>query len=143
MSSAVPDFSELAGDELKLVPIELPSVLQAHRGHLTGEEELADSAEQLQLVQQALAAACEYGQLLWRELDGQRRYLLGSLPPAPPVAATGPAAGGAHPTGPADEAGWARWMAAYAGATSALAGPNGDSGYGRSEAEREAQARRH
>ena len=69
-----------------------------------------------------------------------RSYLLGSLPPDPRT--PGLHRTGAAPTGPDDEPGWQNWMAAYAEAHSVLAGPQGDSGFGVSEAEREAQTRR-
>lgn len=122
-------------------PIPLPSVLESDRGHLQGNENAADSAEeQLQQVRAALDVACRYGQELWHGVDALRAYLLHSLPPDPRT--PGRHLTSASPTGPDDEAGWQNWMAAYAQAHSVLAGPQGDSGFGVSEAEREAQLRR-
>ncbi|UQX87056.1 hypothetical protein M6D93_12145 [Jatrophihabitans telluris] len=126
---------------MNLVPLEVPAVLQAHRGHLTGKVELADPAGKIELLQKALDQACDYGQQLWHQLDAQRRYLLGCLPPAPPLDTPHPIASGASPTGPGDETGWEHWMTAYAETTSTLAGPRGDSGYGRTEAEHEMRTR--
>lgn len=127
---------------MTIVPIDLPAVLQAHREHLRGKEELADPANEIELLQQALSQACEYGQTLWQQLDSQRHYLLGCLPPARGSEDEQSEHVGAAPSGPDDEQGWRRWMDAYAEATSILAGPHGDSGYGRTEAETQAQARR-
>jgi hypothetical protein len=122
-------------------PIPIPGVLDPERGHLLGDLNAADDPEQqLQDVRQALANACNYGRDLWRGVDALRSYLLNSLP-------SDPRRPGLHrtcaaPTGPDDEQGWQSWMAAYAEAHSVLAGPQGDSGFGVSEAEREAQTRR-
>jgi len=122
-------------------PIPLPSVLDPDRGHLLGSENAAaDPEAQLKQLKQALDDSCRYGQQLWQALDGQRGYLLHSLPPDPRT--PGLHRTTAAPTGPDDEDGWQSWMAAYADAHSALAGPQGDSGFGISEAQREAQNRR-
>lgn len=123
---------------METIPIDLPAVLQAHRGHLIGKEETAgDARAQLEVLQKALTEACEYGQALWHQLDAQRRYLLSSLPSADRTGTTG-----AAPTGPDDAVGWQNWQDAFAATTSILAGPHGDSGYGRDRAAVEAQARR-
>ncbi|MFL6162509.1 MAG: hypothetical protein ACJ74U_09780 [Jatrophihabitantaceae bacterium] len=122
-------------------PIPMPGVLEPDGGHLRGSLNAAEDPEQqLSQLRQALADACGYGRELWRAVDALRGYLLHSLP-------ADPRAPGLHrtataPTGPDDEQGWQDWMAAYAEAHSVLAGPRGDSGFGVSEAQREAQARR-
>ena len=122
-------------------PIPLPSVLEPDRGHLLGGLNADEDAEQkLADLHQALTEACDYGRAVWLGLDSMRSYLLHSLPPEP----YGP---GLHrtcasPAGPDDEDGWQSWMSAYAEAHSVLAGPQGDSGFGVSEARREAQNRR-
>lgn len=122
-------------------PIPIPAVLEADSGHLQGTLNAEEDAEQrLADVQQALASACDYGRMLWLGLDSIRGYLLRSLPPDPHT--PGLHGVSASPTGPDDEAGWQSWMAAYAEAHSVLAGPNGDAGFGVSEAKREAQVRR-
>jgi hypothetical protein len=122
-------------------PIPIPGILDPEGGHLLGELNAADKPEQqLADVRQALAEACSYGRALWHGVDVLRGYLLDSLPSDPRT--PGMHRTGAAPTGPDDEQGWQNWMAAYAGAHSVLAGPQGDSGFGVSEAEREAQTRR-
>jgi len=122
-------------------PIPIPGVLDPERGHLLGNLNAAgDEKQQLKDMRQALADACGYGRELWRGVDALRSYLLTSLPPDPRT--PGLHRTGAAPTGPDDEQGWQSWMAAYAEAHSVLAGPQGDSGFGVSEAEREAQLRR-
>jgi hypothetical protein len=123
------------------IPIPLPGVLEPERGHLLGNlNAAADTEQKLSEVQQALAEACGYGRDLWRGVDALRSYLLHSLPPDPRT--PGLHRTGASPAGPDDEEGWQSWQVAYAGAHSVLAGPQGDSGFGVSEAEREAQVRR-
>jgi hypothetical protein len=92
------------------------------------------------LLQSALDDSCAYAEQLWNNLDALRRYLLDSLPPEPGRHGRSPA--GAAPTGPDDEQGWQKWMTAFAGATSVLCGPHGDSGFGRQRAEELARARR-
>jgi hypothetical protein len=122
-------------------PIPIPGILDPAGGHLLGELNAADNPEQqLDDVRQALADACSYGRALWHGVDALRSYLLDSLPSDPRT--PGLHRTGAAPTGPDDEQGWQNWMAAYAEAHSVLAGPQGDSGFGVSEAEREAQTRR-
>jgi hypothetical protein len=122
-------------------PIPIPGILDPERGHLLGDLNAAgDPEQQHNDLRQALADACSYGRDLWRGVDALRSYLLTSLP-------SDPRTPGLHrtcaaPTGPDDEQGWQNWMAAYAEAHSVLAGPQGDSGFGVSEAEREAQTRR-
>lgn len=122
-------------------PIPIPGVLDPERAHLLGDLNAAEDAEQkVADLQQALADTCGYGRDLWQGVDALRSYLLNSLPPDP--RSPGLHRTGAAPTGPDDEVGWRNWMAAYAEAHAVLAGPNGDSGFGVSEASREAQARR-
>ncbi len=122
------------------IPIPMPAVLDAQRPHLTGSEQIADAESQVSMLREALEQACDYGQALWRQLDAVRNYLLLSLP-------SDPRTPGAHrvtaaPAGPDDDEGWQRWMTAFAETTGALAGPQGDSGFGTSEARREADQRR-
>jgi hypothetical protein len=122
-------------------PIPIPAVLDPDRAHLQGELNAEEDAEhRLADVRQALTSACAYGRQLWLGLDSLRGYLLRSLPPDPHTPGMHRIC--ASPTGPDDEDGWQNWMAAYAEAHSVLAGPNGDSGFGVSEAAREAQERR-
>jgi hypothetical protein len=121
-------------------PLSQPEVLDPDRLSIDDAGEPADLAARTEALQRALADTCAYGQRLWGDLDAVRRYLLDSLPSDPRN--PGVTRSGASPTGPDDDAGWHRWMAAYAEVTSALAGPHGDSGFGRSEALREAELRR-
>ena len=94
-----------------------------------------------QLLDEALHATCAYAQQLWNDLDAMRAYLLDSLPPDPRAPGPHPTAS-ASPNGPDDDTGWDNWIKAYAAVTSVLCGPGGDSGYGLSEARREAKLRR-
>jgi len=121
-------------------PFPLPQVLQPERPHLVGSQQTADRDGRISLLQEALDSACQYGKTLWQQVESLRAYLLASLPPDPRV--PGPHQSAASPTGPDDEQGWQRWMAAYAAATSALAGPQGDSGFGARQARQEADLRR-
>lgn len=124
-----------------LTPIPRPDVLDPSRVSLAGKRDRASgSADEVTILQGALDDACSYGHALWDEVDALRRYLSDSLPPASRT--PGVHAVGASPTGPDDSEGWQKWTAAFASATSALAGPHGDSGFGRSEAEQAAQKRR-
>lgn len=93
-----------------------------------------------ELLDEALHATCSYAQQLWHDLNAMRAYLLDSLPPDPRAPGPHPTAS-ASPTGPDDDTGWNNWITTYAAATSVLCGPNGDSGYGLSEARREAHLR--
>lgn len=94
-----------------------------------------------ELLDKALHETCAYAGQLWENLDAARQYLLESLPPDPqtPGPSTMPFA---SPAGPDDDAGWERWIAAYASVTSVLCGPHGDSGFGLREALGTAQQRR-
>lgn len=123
-------------------PIAIPelAMLDIEALNLPPEGQDSYSAEQYAHIAGALRRTTAYARMLWADLDAMRRYLLQSLPPDPRL--PGPVALGASPTGPDDEQGWARWCAAYAEVTSVLAGPRGDSGFGESEARREAQTRR-
>ena len=124
-------------------PIPRPDVfdpeqaMSDEREDMTVNEHRARAAEAMN----ALKEVREYGVMLWEHLDLARRYLYESLPSDPRSPGTSPHLS-ASPTGPDDENGWARWMAAYSQVTSALAGPHGDSGFGLSEAKLEAQRRR-
>ncbi|MEO8750786.1 MAG: hypothetical protein ABI384_10330 [Allobranchiibius sp.] len=111
-------------------------ILVNDRGDWTATHE--SRGEQLDA---ALRETCAYAQQLWRDLDAVRQYLRGILPHTPPEPGPHPVES-ASPTGPDDDAGWESWIAAYAAVTSALAGPQGDSGYGLQEARREARTRR-
>jgi hypothetical protein len=84
-----------------------------------------------QETEQTLRRTAEYAQQLWRQLHLAREYLLSTT-----------VAGRATPAGPQDEPGWRDWQAIYAGITSTLAGPRGDSGFAVSEAEMESRWRR-
>jgi hypothetical protein len=124
-------------------PIPRPDVFDPERAMsderegMTVDEHRARAAEAID----ALKDLREYGVILWEHLDLARHYLYDSLPSDPRQPGTTPRLS-ASPTGPDDEDGWSRWMAAYAEVTSALAGPHGDSGFGASEAKLEAQRRR-
>jgi hypothetical protein len=126
--------------------IPMPNVLDPDRMVSNSRDDMSvhDKAGLSEDLEEALHQSCQYGQQLWRDLDAVRGYLLDSLPPVPgEISGTGRLdATSAAPTGPEDEEGWQNWIAAYAAVTSALAGPHGDSGYGISEARREAQQRR-
>lgn len=126
--------------------IPMPNVLDPDRMVSTSRDDMSvhDKAGLSEDLEQALHQSCTYGQQLWHDLDAVRGYLLDSLPPVPGgISGTGrPGAASAAPTDPDDDEGWQNWIAAYAAVTSALAGPHGDSGYGMSEARREAQQRR-
>ncbi len=125
----------------ELVPIPRPDVLDPSRVSLAGKRDRASgAADDVKILEGALKDAYAYGQALWEEVDALRGYLSDSLPPE--SRAPGIHAVGASPTGPDDDDGWHKWAAAFASATSALAGPHGDSGFGRSEAEQAAQKRR-
>jgi hypothetical protein len=118
----------------------LPSVLESERPQLRGEEELTDAEGRAELLQQALDEACAYGRALWHDVGMLRNYLLASLPSDP--RAPGPHRTATSPTGPDDADGWQAWIDAYAEASSVLAGPRGDSGFGRGVAQHEAELRR-
>ena len=121
-------------------PMPLPEVLDPNRPSLRAWLELADVAERVRLLAEALEKVSAYGQVLWRDVDALRHYLLESAPSDPHL--PGPHRIGASPTGPDDEEGWINWIAAYAEATSVLAGPHGNSGFGLHEARHEEQIRR-
>jgi hypothetical protein len=123
--------------------IPMPGVLDPDRVRPNDDAELSDAErrDRAQRLERALQDSCAYGQLMWRQLQSVRAYLLSSLPPDPhgqPLAVRR----GAAPESPGDEAGWAAWMSAYTEVTSRLAGPRGDSGFAASEAQRVAQERR-
>lgn len=122
----------------------MPSVLDPHRMVSNSRDDMSVHAKAglSEDLEEALQQSCDYGQQLWRDLDAVRGFLLDSLPPVPGEVSGRQGATSAAPTGPEDEEGWQNWMAAFAAVTSALAGPHGDSGYGMSEARREAQLRR-
>lgn len=124
--------------------IPMPSVLDPDRMVSNSRDDMSvhEKAGLSEDLEEALRQSCEYGQQLWRDLDAVRGYLLDSLPAIPGEGSGRQGAVSAAPAGPDDEEGWQNWMAAFAAVTSALAGPHGDSGYGMSEARREAQQRR-
>jgi hypothetical protein len=106
-----------------------------------GTEFTADERPRAELLDIALHESCGYAEILWDHLNAVRRYLLDSLPPDP--RAPGPhRTAAASPTGPDDEQGWANWVNTFAAVSSALCGPQGDSGFGISRAREEAQLRR-
>lgn len=122
------------------IPVPIPSVLDASGPHLAGAAEQADAEKQLAVVREAMEAACDYGRQLWRDVDALRSYLLRSLPSDP--SAPGPHTGATSPRGPDDDTGWQDWVGAYGEASSVLAGPDGDSGFGLKQAQHEAEVRR-
>lgn len=111
-------------------------ILVNDRGDFT-----ADHQARSALLDHALRESCAYAQQLWNELNAMRQYLLTSLPPHPQP--PGPRhSAAAAPSGPEDENGWQNWIDAFAGVTSVLCGPHGDSGFGLSRAHEEARLRR-
>ncbi len=123
--------------------IPMPQVLDPDRVPGDKREQMTvdfhrNRAENLQI---ALSESCAYAQQLWRDLDAARAYLVASLPAESPTGEESEAMTCAAPRGAGDTEGWAKWADAYAAITSVLAGPHGDSGFGRSEAVREAQLR--
>jgi hypothetical protein len=123
-------------------PIPTPQVLDPDRPLFNDRGDFTANHEtRAKLLDDALHHTCAYAQQLWHDLDAMRGYLLDSLPPDPH--ATDPhTITSASPTGPDDDTGWENWITAYATVTSVLCGPHGDSGYGLSEARREATLRR-
>jgi hypothetical protein len=89
-------------------------------------------------VVEALRRACEYGQMLWHELDQTRRYLLDEV-------ARGGRNGPVVSSEPLlkSEQDWQIWADRYAAAFDALCGPHGDESLGRQEARHEAQQHNH
>lgn len=124
-------------------PIPRPDVFDPDRAMSDEREDMTINEHRARAAEaiEALKDVREYGVMLWEHLDLARRYLYESLPSDPRSPGTAPRLSAA-PTGPHDEQGWSRWMAAYSQVTSALAGPHGDSGFGLSEAKSEAQRRR-
>lgn len=120
--------------------IPLPAVIDPDRIYLEAQEKSARQQDKAEIYKEALDSACDYGQKLWHELDVVRGYLLTSLPTDPRL--PGPHRLTASPTGPDDEPGWRAWIDTYARATSVLAGPKGDAGYGYGEGRQQAQLRR-
>jgi hypothetical protein len=124
------------------LPIPKPEVLNPDRPLFNDEDNFTANHEARDvLLERALRESCAYAQQLWANLDAQRSYLLGCLPPDPHTA-NSLAVVGASPTGPGDEQGWQNWIDAFAAVTSVLCGPHGDSGFGLSRARQEAQLRR-
>jgi hypothetical protein len=121
--------------------IPMPEVLDPDRPRLVAEENEGDPSARAETIDAAFHKATDYGQQLWRTLAEVRQYLLDSLP-SDRRHPGGQDRLGAAPTGPDDDAGWDQWVSTYAMATSALAGPHGDSGYGLRLAEEEAANRR-
>jgi hypothetical protein len=120
--------------------IPLPAVIDPDRIYLEAQEKSARQQDKAEIYKEALDSACDYAQKLWHELDVVRGYLLTSLPTDPRL--PGPHRLTASPTGPDDEPGWQAWIDTYARATSVLAGPKGDAGYGYGEGRQQAQLRR-
>jgi hypothetical protein len=100
-----------------------------------------DRKARADLLDAALHETCEYAQKLWHDLNAVRQYLLDSLPPDPRLPGMDLTAS-ASPTGPDDDEGWEKWLDVYAEVSSVLCGPHGDSGFGRTEAQHEADIRR-
>ncbi len=120
-------------------PIPIPHVLDAD--HYLDDNRNAGGEGRVERLESALAETCAYGRQLWTSLDATRAYLMASLPPDPRRPGPHPNLG-ASPTGPGDDEGWAAWVDAYSAVTSALCGPQGDSGFGAGEAREAAEARR-
>jgi hypothetical protein len=122
-------------------PITMPGLLSSDQPRFAAGEHEATPDEKLRDCAKQLEQVRHYGRALWQQLDTVRHYLVASLPPDPhlPNAAI---RAGAAPTGPDDDSGWNEWISAYASTISALAGPQGDSGYGLQTAQHEAQNRR-
>lgn len=119
-----------------------PEVLDPDRPLRHGAAQLTgDDRPETELLTNALHESCEYAQQLWDDLDAIRQYLLDSLPPDPRAPGEH-ATASASPTGPDDEQGWQNWINAFAEVASVLCGPHGDSGFGLSRAQQEAQIRR-
>jgi len=75
-----------------------------------------------------------YAQQLWAALDDSARYLREQVARG----GSGPLLANKGPLLSTDEQ-WQRWCATYAGVLGVLAGPAGDQGYGRQEAQLEYQ----
>lgn len=94
-------------------PIPTPQILDPDRqlandrGSLSTAEDHEARAE---LLDKALHETCAYAQQLWHQLDADRQYLMGSLPPDPRSPGPHPRAS-ASPTGPDDQQGWDNWIA--------------------------------
>lgn len=125
---------------LQPIPVPLPNILDASRPDLAGVAKQGDPDKQIAALREALEHACDYGRRLWQDVAALRGYLLRSLPSDP--RAPGPHTAAASPRGPDDDKGWEDWVAAYSEASSVLAGPDGDSGFGLKEARQEADVRR-
>ncbi len=126
-------------DPAPLEPIPKPELLDPDRPltNLRSPEAGRDDRPEPELIADALHESCAYANQLWNHLDAVRRYLLDSLPPDP-----GTAIKGAAPTAPEHEKGWQTWIDTFSAVTSVLCGPHGDSGFGLSRANHEAQLRR-
>jgi hypothetical protein len=124
-------------------PARKPEVIDPDRIKSDDREEMTSDEHRSRAneLNEALHASCDYANALWEHLDAVRHYLVESLPSDPRAPGPYPRASAA-PTGPDDEAGWERWVATYAAATSILAGPHGDSGFGLNEAKHAAKSRR-
>lgn len=124
-------------------PIPVPHVLDPDRILRHDEENVTaeDHRSRAMLLEKALHETSEYGQQLWHNLEALRHYLVESLPADPRSPGPHPFLC-ASPTGPDDDAGWERWVAAYASVNSVLCGPQGDSGQGLKDARHAASERR-
>jgi hypothetical protein len=124
-------------------PMPKPDLLDPDRTKSNERTNLTadDHPTRAEQFDQALHESCEYATELWQHLEATRKYLLDSLPSDPRAPGTNPHSC-ASPTGPTDEVGWQRWIETYATATSILAGPHGDSGFGLGEAREAARLRR-
>jgi hypothetical protein len=127
-------------DAVETIP--MPEVLDPDRMHPSDADPASrDDEDRAATLTGELRRTCEYARSLWDQLQNVREYLVASLPDGPdPDGAR--ARTSATPTGTADDEGWQRWTATYAAVTAALAGPQGDSGYGAQEAQLIAQHRR-
>ncbi len=120
----------VAGYPVDVVDFRVPDVLDPHYVDVNARRV---PAEDLVLtphatIERRFQQACEYGQVLWRELAETRRYLRDQ------IAGNGDGEADASPALLGDDQSWREWAVRYADVCSALAGTSGDSGFGRSEA---------
>lgn len=116
-----------------------PALLDPDRPlHDLGPRLSVDDRSDAEVLSAALRDSCRYADQLWDALNTVRQYLLDCLPPVPEG---GGRLAGASPASGDDTAGWAAWAQVFAGATSVLCGPHGDSGFGWDRAQEEMRSR--
>ena len=125
-----------------MIEMKPPSVLNGERAVTDHRDTLGMHAENERVqLREALKQSCDYGLMLWHELDRMRAYLLESAPEARDTS-SGVRRIAATPLGPDDEAGWQRWQAIYEKVSETLCGPSGDSGFAAREAALQVRDRR-